>query len=25
MGMEVRVGFEDVDDEVTVLRWEGAA
>ena len=24
MGMAVRVGFEDVDDEVTVLRWERA-
>ena len=24
MGMEVRVGFDDVDDEVAILRWEAA-
>jgi uncharacterized OB-fold protein len=24
MGMEVRVGFEDVDEEMTILRWERA-
>ena len=25
MGMEVRVGFEDVGDEVTLLRWAAAS